>query len=912
MTALRTFLVSISLIGIAVAQTNTIKIELGSSRSADGKALADAASRKLATNLSALTKTARQQLARGGRYHPDIPLSLPSRVILTQNGVPLSTPKIRGFSRDASDITLQFDSTGAGAFSQTYRDFLQAIFDNAKTTMNTVFGPPALGGVVHVLNYDAQIGDRDAVGGGLYLPNNGSGVREIRFPVYSSQEAAGVNFIHTILLAYQGTTPYGFDAYEEGIVRAATMKIVRTAPAVPTLDQDLVERVLENSYDVAPQYDWFNQRALGGPKFIASNLVNQPLPVGGSLGGLYLLRFQMSGTAWEKLLIEYPTFISQFNAAFYAQPALANDAAGLMGIGQQVLTNLRPGDPTVEGLGFIEWAKRQCILETHNTAGLKLLVQPIPITSNLSGTDFGVFLFQTAFFQTKANGDELLLNGTSYPIFWDSDFNRLSPSTQDEKMDIAGAYGSVAPNFTNQNGGVPYRVAVDIPVLDQVQRVYVPAGSISTATSGTESYIYGTVIGAPNVPSTSLIVRIIANGGTFADIPVNTGAFGVKTTLIDPLANRPLTVQVIQVGPSNQQILLTRQVNKGVGPIALDLRVNGEDAFNPGTLPAGVSLIGFPVDPFSSYVPGMLGLSDAATLVARYNSSRAAYDLYPDSEPFKVGLGYFVRVPAATPFNVPGRSTTGVPTSVTLRPGWNLITTPLNETVQTTSILTLRSFNLPVTFAESLGTDLGLDFFAFIRSANDPFSGVPENGTFTPATAFAPGQGYLVRCLAPEGLTLLFQPATPGIRGKKAAVVLPPTTPATTHWRLKFQVQGESRTTEAYVMQSTVATRGFDRKLDSGSPPTIGGFQVSSIASENLYRDARPVSGNETYTLKVDGLRIGKTYSVILNPEIGNATRMTLTNVTDRKSIPGKAGTRMTFVAKATTQMFTLNVQGVR
>ena len=73
----------------------------------------------------------------------------------------------------------------------------------------------------------------DAVVGGFYLDDNGSGEREIRFPVYAAPEAAAVNFVHCLLLAYLGSKDYGFDAFSEGLVRASTMRIARTAGALP-------------------------------------------------------------------------------------------------------------------------------------------------------------------------------------------------------------------------------------------------------------------------------------------------------------------------------------------------------------------------------------------------------------------------------------------------------------------------------------------------------------------------------------------------------------------------------------------------------------------------------------------------------------------------------------------------------
>ena len=144
---------------------------------------------------------------------------------------------------------------------------------------------PAVGGNVHVANFDASIGDRDAVAGGYYLPDNGSGVPEIRFPVYNANETVAVNFIHCLLLAYLGPDGYAWDGFEEGLVRAVTMQVARTSSALPAgLDPGVIETVLENSYDMEGAYDWDNQRPLSGPVFIAPNLRSLPLPVSGGSG----------------------------------------------------------------------------------------------------------------------------------------------------------------------------------------------------------------------------------------------------------------------------------------------------------------------------------------------------------------------------------------------------------------------------------------------------------------------------------------------------------------------------------------------------------------------------------------------------------------------------------------------------
>ncbi len=900
MQTLRTVLAFVAGLGVGFAQTNSLHVDIGGTRSGDVMAKADTAVRAFARQVEKLTRANRLDLARSGRYHDQIPLSFPTRVELYENGrkLPPVGPATRG-----GGITLAFDTTGPGAFTQTYRDFLQSVFDDVQPTIDTIFGPPAKSQIVHVINWDAQIGDRDALAGGFYVPNNGSGQPEIRFPVYTSgNEAAAVNFIHTLLLAYQGDTPYAFDAFEEGLARAATIKIVKIAPAVPGLDQEIVQQVLENTYDVSPFYDWYNQRALGASKFIPSNLRDQPLPISGSLGGIFLLRYQMSGTAWEKLLVEYPTFIARFNQGYYANPALAADVPGLVALGQQVLNTLRPSDPTVEGLSFAEWFRRQYILETHTTAGLKLEVQPLPITSNLSGPDFGVFLIQTTFFQSLANGDEQLLGGTSFPIFWDPDYNRLNPDTQSVRMDIAGAYGSVTPNFLDQNGGQPYRVAIDVPVQDQVQRVYVPAGAIATASNPNAAYIYGTVVGAPADPNSGLQVRVTADGTVFGTATVTNGAFGISTSQTDPLANKQVLVEVLQTGIDSQQTIYSRKVDKGAGPLALDIRVGGEGTQDFGTLPKGINLIGFTVDPFASYAPDILGLQPAQTLIARYNSSKAAYDLFPDAEPFKIGEGYFVRLPADTPLQVDGRVNPGIQTSVALRPGWNLVADPLMQTIPTTQIRIVHAADLPLDFDEAVGSVLGADFFQFSPGPADSASGMPETGTFTKATQFVPGVGYLVRCLAPEGATMVFAPTTPTRHITEFA------SPPAPRWQLSLAATGFGGKTECYLSMSPTATTGYDPEEDSQLPPGIGGFQ---IGSGSLYRDARPV-GTQSYSVTVSGLEVGRTYTLRLKELVGHARNIVLKDPVRRLSAQVKPGGHYMFVATSGTRSLTFEVGGVR
>jgi hypothetical protein len=908
---------------IALAQTNTLRVEVSGTRSrSSALERADAAVRQFNRNLAILTARSRETQKRSRTWKSGAPFTMPARVELLRNGQPFPpAPKTRDVN---GDITLSFDTTGPRAFPAEYRQFLQDVFERARPTLNAVFGTPIRGGTVKVSNYDADIGDREAVAGGYYVPDVDERidvvVPEIRFPVYQSAEGAAVNFLHAVLLAYQGDRPYVHDAFQEGLVRAATAVVARTPAATVGLAPDIVEGTLQNTYEVGGLYDWYNQRALSGSKFIAPNLRDQPLPVGGSFGGLYLLRYRMAGAAWLKVLVEYPSFISRLNAALKGNANLATDTNALVAQGQAILNTLRPTDPTIEGLTFAEWFRRQFILETRDTTGLKLLLQPTPITSGLSGSDYGVFALEATYFERKLDGRENLLSGTAYPIFWDVDFlNRLSPSAQDERMDILLGYGSVAPNFSNERNGQPYRVNVDLPVQDQIARVYLPAGAIATpANQATPNDLYGTVEGVALTPGTTLRVQVSLARTVIADVPVSNGAFGTRVGTDSFLGARSLDVRVVRANGAGQTVVLSRRVNKSVGALALDLRVGGEGSFTfPNGLPKGLSLIGFPIDPFASYQPDVLGVNPSQLLVARYNASRAQYDLFPEVEPFKQGLGYFVRMPEARNVTVEGRLAVE-PTAVALRPGWNLVTTPVNQSVGAGQIQVVRATGFPQSYVEAVGTDIGVDFFAFNRGPNDPATGASETGNFTAATTFEPGKAYYVRCLAPEGVTMLFNAVTRSrTRTVSAQSVRSGTAKSGTatrglqyapFWRMRIDTIGGGTKTECIVGMTYTSTRSFDSREDSLLPPSLGGLQASVIDGQPLYRDMRPRASRESYTLRLDGLKRGTEYTIAFNQQIGFFAQMSLHDPVKRVRVPVKQGTRYTFVASGADQTFTLTV----
>src|SRR5690606_29590157 len=132
--------------------------------------------------------------------------------------------------------------------------------------------------------------------------------------------------------------------------------------------------------------------------------------------------------------------------------------------------------------------------------------------------------------------------------------------------------------------------------------------------------------------------QVTINGSPISDVPVNRNAFGILINTPTYLGNARLVVNVVRNRSGSDTTLLSRKVNKGPGSLALGLRIADEATFSPGGASTkGISLFGFPVDPFASLNSQVLSLAPSQTLAARYNSSKGRYELFPELESFKAG-----------------------------------------------------------------------------------------------------------------------------------------------------------------------------------------------------------------------------------------------------------------------------------
>lgn len=881
----------------------SLRVDISQGRSNyDRDQIVMSAVKQYATKLASLSKPIRT--LRGDKTM----FSMPSRVFMTRNGYDLNTIIGRG---NGDTITLRFATTGSEAFSTDYKNFLQSVFDNSKAVLNAVFGPPNASATVDVLNYDATISDRQALAGGYYVPNAPTGP-QIRFPVYQSAAAAGVNFIHTLLLAYLGTAEYPNDAWQEGFVRAAAMSVARTPGTIPGVTSDSIEQTLDSLYDASSYYDWSNVPGLGATEFIAPNLLTAPLPTGGSTGGIFLLRHQMAGTAWAKVLAEYPGFIKEFNRRYQLAPATYQTEAQLTALGSTSLATVAgSSSATIEGLSFADWVLRQQILDTSTNGGLKLVPQIIPVAPMAGTSDFGVFGIILNAFRSDPVGNETLLSGTCYPIYWWPDFTRFFVAAQDDVIPVAGAYGSVVPNFPGDTySQQPYRVAVDLPFQGKNTRVYLPAGAIATGANTTPNTFYGTLTGFPIETGVTYSISLEWVGGTSTAIPVQNFAFGKQITDTSFEPAQPVTIHVFRTQGTTAEVI-TRQVNKGKGPLVVDLRSDDADTTFSLPRPNKLTALGIPIDPYRANPADVLQYQDNQTLVARFNPATANYDLYPTEGMFQQGLGYFARTTGQSNILVAGRTSPNAAISVALQPGWNLITVPANTAAATTSVqVTTTSIGVS-TFASALGDLIGLDFFGYT-----PDSVNPDAGTLTKATSFQPGKSYFVRALTNDGAVLVFYPSSStriggslmssnlGLRNQSGAfgASLGPTGGAGFAGNLIVRADTGGTTCEVILEQKYGASAGVNYREDSQMAPGPGGLQAAVLNGTALFRDTRPIVPRTNYQVQAKGLVPGQWYSMRWVPQRGS-TQFTVTGYS-RALISQYSSFR--FRATSTTMTFNL------
>ncbi len=767
-----------------------------------------------------------------GLLPEDFRLPIIHTVVLRRNGQLILPPRTRS---ELGNGTLTFEIVdGDDPFPAAYKALLQSVLNALPPLVEAEYGKPARTLTIQVVNFDDKIGDRDAVVGGVYDVSNS----RFLFPIYNAREAAAVNLLHLVVLAHHADVGFAYDAWEEGFARAVTVRIARSAGfrTIAGLNADFIDQTLDNTYDARPYYDAWNQPVLGSPSFIAPSLRQAPIQ-GGTTGGLWLVRYLMAGSVWLKLATEYPTFFKEFNTRYYSNytPSLRGDTNALFNLARQTLSAISGNpNPTVEGVPFEQWVRRQYILDTSVTYGRKLHAQMFPYVSSVQADEQAVFTVFLTYFQTTRAGsgwDEALLNGTSYPVYWDANYNRLTLSPQYERVDIRVGTGAVVPSFVGSETA-NQRLTVDFGVGTELAQVVYPSSKVQGANF--RNNFFGVVHGLENG---TVEIQV---GTELLSVPVTRGAFGARFSDSTMARERQATLrflnaQGIEVG--------TVQVNTGVGFQYVRVFLQTPSGSFTLSRTAGLHMVSFPLRPFETDFAKLLNLPASTLRVAHWRQEQFNYAYYPATPPPAPGVGYFLQLSA--PINVTIQGTpppTDRPFAIALQPGWNLIGNPFNEPIPLNSLQVIHQFDSPVSWesaTESIGGQpplVGARVFTLATT-----------GLYTQVSQLEPGRAYWVRVLRPEGVTLLVPPpVSTTARGRSRASLPEPA------WTMELVLQSRSG--------GAITTLGIDPSartrsavLNVGAPPSLPGMPAFGVqAPDGLrWQEVRPNVGRQEWNLTV-------------------------------------------------------------
>lgn len=768
------------------------------------------------------------------------------------------------------DGTLSFTFEG---WSATQEAFLRQVINTALPLIENVYGKPAQSGTVKVVNYDAQIGDRDAVAGGIF----NASTNEILFPVYNSEKSVVINMVHLLVHAFHGPLVFDYDAWEEGFARAVTMVVAyRVAQSLGISDPEGFFKTDPN-YHALPFYDLLNQPALGNNVFIAPSL--RQLPVNpGQLGGMYYPRMQMAGSAWLKVYLEDPDFFKKFNAQYYAQynpnetVKLSGDIPRLKAIAAGVLAN----GGMVEGLPFDRWYERQYVLDTSVSFGKKIYAWLLPDRAD-DGQDNPGISIVLLHYQTTADGDEIPLSDVCYPVYWDyNQQNRLFLGAQYERIDIMDGEGTVAPLFINIGGA--QRVLIDLPLGGLHLRI--PFAPGYGGTKNNPNNLYGAVLGLD-----SGTVHISSSLGVEASTALAQGGFGIK--LPSPAFEQPARY-TITVKDSNGNTVATRQVNLGYQEAVLTLEVTDSAQTLTHSFSAGLQMISLPILPFASDNADALGVARNGFLLAHWRQDMPGenkYLLYPTAPPFRPGVGYWIKLRSNIIADIRGMTPRADQNfTIATTYGWNQIGNPFTTPVDVSEIEVQYLLNDPVPFATAVSKGwVGGTIWRYNPSAN----------SYEPATTLQPWEGYWLRVLVTEGVTLTF-PA-PATRAQRLSRSQPPAE-AKAEWQIALTANAGECRAQVRIGQSAHASDGFDPAFDCESPPEFG--QMLSLGVVNP--DWGALAGRYAVDMRRSGARTAWNLQVHTPaPEMD----VTLT-WSDLRSVP--KGTRLMLVDNATGRRYNL------
>jgi hypothetical protein len=182
----------------------------------------------------------------------------------------------------------------------------------------------------------------------------------------------------------------------------------------------------------------------------------------------------------------------------------------------------------------------------------------------------------------------------------------------------------------------------------------------------------------------------------------------------------------------------------------------------------GLQLMSLPLQPTTSDLPTILGIPASKLLLAWWDPNLAGdnkYRLWPSFPLQGLGSAYWLRVTANTTVNMTGlKADPTVPYDVTIGANWNLVGCPRIHDVPLATLQVQQGDNPAVSWAAAVTAHL----------VQDHVYGFSQTAGYQVGDTISPWQGYWMRCLVSNGVTLIFPPdtttTTSAARTKRGAV----------------------------------------------------------------------------------------------------------------------------------------------
>ena len=578
-------------------------------------------------------------------------MALPRFDTFIMDGAPGSVPLAPRRKRDGATPLLTFAYQGWNANQRTSLSTLLAV---AYNQMVNVYGPPMTSGTLTII----QGGEQDALQGGELDITNPAQMTLTVGPLtgdFSTDDNDPYiyDLLHLILHAFHAPALIGYDAWEDGMARAAAAVIITSLRPNYSL--------MNNLTYLLPLYDYLNQPGLATSAFFPA----QDIPL------MSTWRVGMAMAAWLKMYTEYPYFFQQFNTAYAAQVLGGNTA--LAGNLAALKTLLAGFAPTVEGIPFARWYNCQYVLQSTALVGQRLFMFPTPLQDNI--------ILQIYYFFTNADGTENPLSGQANLVYLTDNQVALYPAEGNQVTISATGQspglGIITPSFYHIGETATQCISIQVTVADQSLTTYFPYMERGE-NEGDENTFFGCTLGANDGT-----LNISYAGNTLSPTTIVQGAFAQSIPFNG--ANNDLSfftaVQFSYTSSDGSStVILQRDVGPGFYSALLPVADNTAVTLTT-TFLNGVQMVSFPLTPTAN----TLGKIDAATVLglparslqlAWWNPTQQKYLYYPDSAIPSIapGQAYWLKLPSSQMVTISGTQLPrDDPRGIVLQPGWNLV-----------------------------------------------------------------------------------------------------------------------------------------------------------------------------------------------------------------------------------------------